>query len=97
MFGTFQKEEEQAIYGITKPVNSYNPIYLVFHAWMDVIKDVYRSKNLKEILRILFGSPVAIANSDKTESDHEIEKNDNDSVTETNYNEVQSVVEELRN
>lgn len=55
IFGTFQPEEEQAIYGITKPVNSYNPIVLVFHAWADLVKDVW--KRPKKFFQILFGSP----------------------------------------
>src|SRR3546814_4139511 len=29
IFGTFMEEEETPTYGITKPVASYNPIYLV--------------------------------------------------------------------
>jgi len=58
MFGTFQAEEEQPVYGITKPVNSHNPFYLVFHEWIDVFKDLARAKSLKEIWQILFGSPV---------------------------------------
>ncbi|NNF01066.1 MAG: sterol desaturase family protein, partial [Bacteroidia bacterium] len=55
MFGTFQPEEEQAIYGITKPVNSHNPVYLVFHAWMEMFRDLWRYP--KASWKILFGSP----------------------------------------
>jgi len=58
MFGTFVPESEQAIYGITKPVNSFNPVYLVFHEWMEVGKDLWRSRSLKQAWHILFGSPV---------------------------------------
>ncbi|GAA0871096.1 sterol desaturase family protein [Gangjinia marincola] len=57
MFGTFQEEKEQAIYGITKPINSYNPIILVFHAWGDLIGDV--RKRPKKFFQILFGSPTS--------------------------------------
>jgi len=57
IFGTFQPEEEQAIYGITKPINSYNPVTLVFHAWGDLAKDIW--KRPASALRILFGSPTA--------------------------------------
>lgn len=58
IFGTFQPEEEQAEYGITKPVNSFNPVYLVFHAWMDLCRDIKSAKNFKEAWTMLFGSPV---------------------------------------
>lgn len=58
MFGTFQEEDEPAVYGITKPVNSYNPVFLVFHEWWEVVKDVARAKSIKEGWNVLFGSPV---------------------------------------
>jgi len=58
MFGTFQEEDEKAVYGITKPVNSYNPVYLVFHEWIDVFKDIGKSRSVKEVWQTLFGSPV---------------------------------------
>lgn len=58
IFGTFQVEEERPIYGITKPVNSYNPVYLVFHEWIAVGKDLMKAKSLKMVWQILFGSPV---------------------------------------
>ena len=57
MFGTFQPEGVQADYGITKPVNSYNPITLNFHEWMDIVKDVRRSRSFKEAYAMLFTSP----------------------------------------
>ncbi len=56
MFGTFQPEEEQAIYGITKQVDSFNPVYLVFHATKDLIVDIW--KKPKNAFRLMFGSPV---------------------------------------
>ena len=60
LFGTFQEldEEEKPIYGITKPVNSYNPVYLVFHEWINVFKDLIRARSLNKAWEILFGSPV---------------------------------------
>ncbi|MGB5238607.1 MAG: sterol desaturase family protein [Flavobacteriaceae bacterium] len=57
MFGTFVPETEQADYGITKPVNSYNPITLNFHEWKDLIRDVFKSKSLKEARAMAFTSP----------------------------------------
>lgn len=38
LFGTFMPETEQADYGITKPVNSYNPITLNFHEWKSTLR-----------------------------------------------------------
>jgi sterol desaturase/sphingolipid hydroxylase (fatty acid hydroxylase superfamily) len=61
MFGTFQPEEEQANYGITKPLSTYNPITLVFHEWRDIFRDVSKAKNLKEARKYLFGRPSELA------------------------------------
>ena len=57
IFGTFQPEEEQPIYGITTPINSYNPVYLVFHIWIDIYRDLRDSKTWLERWKILFGKP----------------------------------------
>ena len=57
MFGTFQKEEEQADYGITTPVNSYNPVYLCFHEWLDIVRDIRKSKTWRDAYAITFVRP----------------------------------------
>jgi sterol desaturase/sphingolipid hydroxylase (fatty acid hydroxylase superfamily) len=57
IFGTFQAEDEQADYGITKPINSYNPITLNFHEWRDIVHDVIKSRSLKEAYLMMFVSP----------------------------------------
>jgi hypothetical protein len=38
MFGTFQEEEEEPVYGITKPLNSWNPIWANLHYWTEIIR-----------------------------------------------------------
>ncbi|WP_215222925.1 sterol desaturase family protein [Echinicola shivajiensis] len=57
IFGTFMPEAERPNYGITKPVTSYNPVYLVFHEWYDIVKDLKQAENSKEAYKILFGKP----------------------------------------
>jgi hypothetical protein len=57
MFGTFQSEEEKPVYGITTPINSYNPITLNFHIWKDIISDVMKSRSLKEAYALMFTNP----------------------------------------
>jgi sterol desaturase/sphingolipid hydroxylase (fatty acid hydroxylase superfamily) len=57
IFGTFKAEQERAVYGITKPVNSYNPITLNFHEWKDIFSDVIKSRSLKEAYAMMFTSP----------------------------------------
>jgi alkylglycerol monooxygenase len=57
LFGTFQPEEEQPNYGITSPLNSFNPVYAqvqhVGHLW----SDFRRVSGLKNKLKVLFGKP----------------------------------------
>ncbi len=43
-FGTFIPEEEKPIYGLVKNINSFNPIYVAFHEWIALFKDVFTSK-----------------------------------------------------
>ncbi|WDZ74742.1 sterol desaturase family protein [Vibrio harveyi] len=42
MFGTFEPEVETVRYGISKPVNSFNPITVTFAEWKDMFKEVTR-------------------------------------------------------
>lgn len=57
LFGTFEPENEQADYGVTEPLDSWNP----FYANIKVIKDIlYYGKGLKnkwDILRAFFMPP----------------------------------------
>lgn len=59
MLGTFQEEEERPTYGITKNINSYNPITLNFHEWRDIISDLREARNWAEARRVLFEPPGA--------------------------------------
>ncbi len=61
MFGTFQPEGEQAVYGITKNVDTYNPVTLVFHEWVDIVKDVFKAKSIREAWWLIWGNPTDIA------------------------------------
>lgn len=62
LFGTFQKEEEQVVYGITSNIDhKANPLHINFHELIAIIKDVRRAKTLKEKLFYIFGDPSAIA------------------------------------
>lgn len=56
LFGTFQEElpDKPPVYGITRPVTTWNPIKINFqHLWL-LMKDAWRTKSIKDKLRIWF-------------------------------------------
>ncbi len=62
LFGTFQKEEEQVVYGLTHNIeHKANPIFINFHEYIDIWKDVRNAKGLKLKLFYIFGDPIDIA------------------------------------
>lgn len=66
IFGTYQKEEEQVIYGITTNIeNKANPIIINFHEYVDMWKDIKGAKGFKRKLFFLFGNPIAVAREKK--------------------------------
>ncbi|TYA71949.1 sterol desaturase family protein [Seonamhaeicola marinus] len=55
LFGTYQREEETVIYGLTKNVNTNNPITINFIEYRHIWKDVKRCKTLGDKFKIVFG------------------------------------------
>jgi sterol desaturase/sphingolipid hydroxylase (fatty acid hydroxylase superfamily) len=56
LFGTFQKELKEAppVYGITRPVRTWNPIKINFqHLWL-LMKDAWRTNNWKDKFTLWF-------------------------------------------
>jgi len=54
MFGTFQPERDDVkpVYGITRPVQTWNPVKINFmHLWL-LIKDAWRARSWKDKIRI---------------------------------------------
>ncbi len=56
-FGTFKEEEERPNYGITKPLNSWNPVYANFAHYIELFKATKQSRTFKDTLKILFKRP----------------------------------------
>ncbi|WKW12978.1 sterol desaturase family protein [Pseudogemmatithrix spongiicola] len=56
-FGTFQVEEEEPVYGITKPLKSWNPLWANVHVFVQIAKDAWRAERWRDKLRIVFGRP----------------------------------------
>ncbi|MCB9425614.1 MAG: sterol desaturase family protein [Flavobacteriales bacterium] len=75
MFGTFVPETPDKVdikYGLVKPMLSYNPIYLNFHEWVDIFKDVFHAKNFKQVLKFIFASPTDVYNEKLSEEEQHL-------------------------
>ncbi|MEP1150681.1 MAG: sterol desaturase family protein [Balneola sp.] len=57
MFGTFKEEEERPNYGITKPIESWNPVYANFAHYMDLFHYVKQSQSWSDTKNMLFKQP----------------------------------------
>lgn len=59
LFGTFQAEDDKdpVKFGLTKNIETYNPITMVLHEWKAILKDVRKKTSLKNKLLYVFGPP----------------------------------------
>ena len=57
LFGTFQKEGEEPVYGLTKPLNTYSFLWQHFHFYIELWISFCSKKTIKEKLSVLFGRP----------------------------------------
>ncbi len=57
LFGTFQREEEEPVYGITKPLDSWDPMKANFHHWGELIGLARRCSRWTDRLRVFLRPP----------------------------------------
>lgn len=57
LFGTFTAEAQEPVYGITKPLKSWNPLWANVHVFVQIARDAWRAKGWRHKLRIVFGRP----------------------------------------
>ena len=57
LFGTFQREEEPVVYGLTKNIETYNPVTISTHEYRDIVRDVSRSTSWRERLSFVLRGP----------------------------------------
>jgi len=59
LFGSFQEElaELPCVYGIRKPLHSYNPFWANVHVYWSVLQDAWRAPLWRDKLRIWFKRP----------------------------------------
>ncbi|MFI5297092.1 MAG: sterol desaturase family protein [Polyangiales bacterium] len=57
MFGTFEPERARPIYGLTKNLQTFNPVRIAFHEWAALLGDVLRAASWKDALGFAFAPP----------------------------------------
>jgi sterol desaturase/sphingolipid hydroxylase (fatty acid hydroxylase superfamily) len=57
MFNTFKAEEERPTYGLTKNIDTYNPLRIAFHEWVEMFTKMSRSGSLKNGINYLIKPP----------------------------------------
>lgn len=57
LFGSFALETEEPRYGIIKPLNSYNPLWVNTHGWFEMFAAIRSNRGLRSKLKCIFGSP----------------------------------------
>jgi len=57
LFGTFQAEEEEVIYGVTKPLASWNPLWANLDYYADLWKTLRKRMLWTDRLKLLFAYP----------------------------------------
>ncbi len=57
LFGTFEPEVAEPVYGITKPLRSWNPLWANVHVFVQIARDAWRAPRWADKWRIVFGPP----------------------------------------
>jgi hypothetical protein len=57
MFGTFTPEDERVVYGLTKNIDTFNPVRIATHEYRDIIGDVARATNWRDRLGYVLRGP----------------------------------------
>ncbi|MBM2323254.1 MULTISPECIES: sterol desaturase family protein [Marivita] len=55
LFGTFEREDEKVVYGLTRNIHTNNPIKITFVEFGNIWQDVKKCRTMKDKLRIIFG------------------------------------------
>jgi sterol desaturase/sphingolipid hydroxylase (fatty acid hydroxylase superfamily) len=57
LFGTYAREEEEPVYGITTPLASWNPVWANLHYWFDLVRRARRTSRLADKARLFWMPP----------------------------------------
>ena len=57
LFGSFREEDERVTYGLTKNVDSFNPLKVATHEWTDLLSDVRSAPDVRTKLGYVLHKP----------------------------------------
>ncbi|MFA5885452.1 MAG: sterol desaturase family protein [Acidimicrobiia bacterium] len=57
LFGTFVPEDEPVVYGLTKNIETFDPVRVATHEYVDILRDVARSDDWRERLSYVLRGP----------------------------------------
>jgi hypothetical protein len=57
LFGTFEREGEPVVYGLTKNINTYNPARIATHEYRDIVRDIANADNWHDRLSFALRGP----------------------------------------
>lgn len=57
LFGTFQPEGERVVYGLTKNIETFNPVRVATHEYVAIWRDVRSARNWRAVWGHLFRGP----------------------------------------
>jgi sterol desaturase/sphingolipid hydroxylase (fatty acid hydroxylase superfamily) len=57
LFGTHEEEQEPVVYGLTKNIDTFNPVRIATHEFTDILKDVATAEDWPERVNFAFRGP----------------------------------------
>jgi hypothetical protein len=57
LFGTFEKEVEEPVYGTVKPLQSFNPVWANYHYYWEILKMAYNAQGVLNKLKVFYKPP----------------------------------------
>jgi len=57
LFGTFEREDERVVYGLTTNIDTFNPVVIATHEWRDIGRDIAGATTWRERWSFLLRGP----------------------------------------
>jgi len=57
LFGTYEPEGEDVVYGLTSNINTYNPVRIASHEWLAIARDIFRARSWGDRVGYLVRGP----------------------------------------